>query len=105
MNFKCNLRIKNYKKDDIGQAFERSQETDKIPTGIFYKADRPTYEEGLKQIERKPLIEHIISDVDINKSGNRIELRNIPENIDLLRCIVIFISEECPAKKIMISDQ
>lgn len=45
------------------------------------------------------------SDVDINKSGNRIELRNIPEDIDLLKCIVIFIGEECPAKKVMISDQ
>ena len=45
------------------------------------------------------------SDVDINKSGNRIELRNIPEDIDLLKCIVIFIGEECPAKKVVISDQ
>lgn len=47
----------------------------------------------------------VTNDVDINKSGNRIQLRNIPEDIDLLRCIVIFIGEECPAKKILISDQ
>jgi len=45
------------------------------------------------------------SDVDINKSGNRIQLRNIPEDLDLLRCVVIFIGEECPAKKITISSQ
>jgi 2-oxoglutarate ferredoxin oxidoreductase subunit beta len=62
--------IRNYKKDDISQAFERSLETDKIATGIFYKTDRPTYEDGLKQIERKPLIEHIINDIDINKLLN-----------------------------------
>jgi hypothetical protein len=47
----------------------------------------------------------VTSDVVINKSGNRIQLRNIPEDIDLLRCIVIFIGEECPVKKILISDQ
>ena len=41
--------------------------TDKIPTGIFYQVERPIYEDGLKQIDRKPLIEHIISDIDINK--------------------------------------
>jgi len=63
--------IKGYDKSDITQAFERSLEEDKIPTGIFYKTERQVYEEGLKQIERKPLTEHIISDVDINKLLNR----------------------------------
>ena len=52
------------------QAFKRSMETEKIPTGIFYRTERPVYEEGLKQIERKPLIEHTISDIDINKILN-----------------------------------
>jgi 2-oxoglutarate ferredoxin oxidoreductase subunit beta len=62
---------KGHDRHDIIQAFERSLEDDKIPTGIFYKTDRPVYEEGLKQIERKPLTEHIIGDVDINKLLNR----------------------------------
>lgn len=44
-------------------------------------------------------------DVDINKSGNRIQLRNFPEEIDLLRCVIIFIGGECPAKTISISNQ
>ena len=62
--------IREYDKNDIMQAFERSLETEKIPTGIFYRTERPVYEEGLKQIERKPLMEHTISDVDINKILN-----------------------------------
>ncbi|MDZ7836531.1 MAG: thiamine pyrophosphate-dependent enzyme [Actinomycetota bacterium] len=60
----------DYKSDDLMQAFEKSQQKDKIPIGIFYNIDKPTYEDGLKQIERKPLIDHVISDVDINKLLN-----------------------------------
>ncbi|MCG9479813.1 MAG: 2-oxoacid:ferredoxin oxidoreductase subunit beta [Actinomycetia bacterium] len=60
----------DYKSDDLMQAFEKSQQKDKIPIGIFYKIDKPTYEDGLKQIERKPLVDHVISDVDINKLLN-----------------------------------
>jgi len=45
------------------------------------------------------------SGVTINKSGNRIQLRNVPEDLDLLRCLVIFIGEECPAEKISITSQ
>jgi len=61
---------RDYKNDDRCQAFERALETEKIPTGIFFRTERPSYEDGLKQIERKPLVEHIISDVDINKLLN-----------------------------------
>jgi len=45
------------------------------------------------------------SGITINKSGNRIQLRNVPEDLDLLRCLVIFIGEECPAEKIFITSQ
>lgn len=45
------------------------------------------------------------SGVTINKSGNRIQLRNVPEDLDLLRCLVIFIGKECPAEKISITSQ
>jgi 2-oxoglutarate/2-oxoacid ferredoxin oxidoreductase subunit beta len=53
---------------DISQALKKSMETEKIATGIFYDVDKPTYEEELKQIERKPLVDHIISDIDITKT-------------------------------------
>lgn len=47
----------------------------------------------------------ISNDIDVSKSGNRILLRNMPENINLLNCVIIFIGEECPAKKVSISEQ
>lgn len=62
----------DYDNTNLLQAFAKSQEEsqDKIPIGIFYKVDKPTYEDGLKQIERKPLVDHVITDVDINKLLN-----------------------------------
>lgn len=63
--------VKNYKRTDLGDAFRMSLEEDKIPTGIFYQVERPIYEDGLKQIDRKPLVDHIISDIDINKLFNK----------------------------------
>ncbi|MBA7579297.1 hypothetical protein ES708_21167 [subsurface metagenome] len=45
-------------------------EEEKIPVGIFYQVERPLYEGGLKQIERKPLVDHIITDIDINRLLN-----------------------------------
>ena len=45
------------------------------------------------------------NDIRINKEGNRIQLSNIPDNIDLLRCIVIFIGDECPVQKITITNR
>ncbi len=47
----------------------------------------------------------ISNDIDVSKSGNRILLRNMPENINLLNCVIIFIGEECPVKKVSISEQ
>ncbi len=63
---------KNYTKSDLVEAFRRSKEDEeeKIPVGIFYQAEKPIYEDGLKQIERKPLSDHVISDIDINKLLN-----------------------------------
>jgi hypothetical protein len=47
----------------------------------------------------------ITNDIEVSKSGNRILLRNMPENINLLNCVIIFIGEECPAKKVSISEK
>ena len=62
---------KGYDNQDLGQAIKRSMESGKIPTGIFYQEERPAYEDSLKQIERKPLIDHMISDIDISKLLNK----------------------------------
>lgn len=62
--------IKGYDKSDLNEAIKRSMEEEKIPIGIFYQVERPLYEDGLKQIERKPLVDHIITDIDINRLLN-----------------------------------
>ncbi len=63
--------IKNYDRTDLEHAFKRALEEEKLPTGIFYQVQKPIYEDGLKQIDRKPLTDHIINDIDINKLFNR----------------------------------
>jgi len=63
--------IQDYDVSDLNEAINRSLEKEKIPVGIFYKVDRPLYEDNLKQIERKPLVDHIITDIDISKLLNR----------------------------------
>jgi 2-oxoglutarate ferredoxin oxidoreductase subunit beta len=62
--------LKNYNRSDLNEAIRRSMEEEKIPLGIFYQVTRPVYEDGLKQIERKPLVDHIITDIDINRLLN-----------------------------------
>ena len=48
-----------YNPSDKQKALERASEfgEKKIPLGIFYKSDRPSYEENISQIKEKPLIE------------------------------------------------
>ncbi len=40
---------------------------DKIPIGLFYKENKPTYEDGIPQMAEKPLKDHDISNVDVSK--------------------------------------
>jgi 2-oxoglutarate/2-oxoacid ferredoxin oxidoreductase subunit beta len=63
--------IRDYDRKDLNSAIKLSMEKDRIPTGIFYQVEEPLYEEELKQIERKPLVDHIITDIDINRLLNR----------------------------------
>ncbi|MBI2580092.1 MAG: 2-oxoacid ferredoxin oxidoreductase [Candidatus Aenigmarchaeota archaeon] len=57
---------------DKVKAFEMAQMWgDRIPVGLFYRENRPTYEEGLPQIQEKPLAEQDIEDVDISAFLNR----------------------------------
>ncbi len=39
----------------------------KIPIGLFYKEDKPTYEDSLPQIKDKPLVEHKLK-IDLKKA-------------------------------------
>jgi len=45
----------------------------KIPIGLFYKEERPTYEEQLPQIKDKPLVKHDITNVDISAAYEELE--------------------------------
>ena len=63
--------LKDYDKNDLNEAIKKSLEEERMPIGIFYRTEKPLYEEGLKQIERKPLVDHIITDIDINKLLNK----------------------------------
>ena len=38
---------------------------DKLPVGVFYKADKPTYEDGLPQIKDEALVDQNIDNIDI----------------------------------------
>ncbi len=45
----------------------------KVPIGVFYKVDKPTYESNLPQIKDKPMVEHDITDVDISMAYEHLE--------------------------------
>ena len=47
----------------------------------------------------------INNDIELNKEGNRIQILNAPVEINLLNCVVIFIGDECPVKKIEITSR
>ncbi len=60
------LTPENHDKTDYKAAFDKAHEWgDKIPIGIFYQTQKPTYEDGLPQIKEKPLCKQDISNVDI----------------------------------------
>lgn len=62
-----------YKLEDIGHntedkalALAKAEEWgDKIPIGLFYKTIKPTYEEGLPQLTKGPLVKHDITNIDV----------------------------------------
>ncbi len=67
------FQTKIYKLQDAGHnitdkaaAWKLAMEhTDKIPIGIFYKEERPLYEDELPQIAKQPLAEQAIDKIDI----------------------------------------
>jgi len=49
----------SYIPNDRPEAYKKSLEwTDKIPVGIFYKEEKPTYEDQVPQLSTIPLIDH-----------------------------------------------
>ncbi len=58
----------SYNPHDKIMAFERALEWgDKIPIGVFYEEERPTFEEQLPQLEKEPLIQQSLDNIDISK--------------------------------------
>lgn len=57
---------KSYNPEDKMAAYAKAYEwTPKIPVGVLYKVDKPTYEDGLPQIKDTPLVHQPIDNIDI----------------------------------------
>lgn len=58
--------IEGYEAQDLQQALALSMLWgDRIPVGVFYQTERPTYGDSLRQLEQGPLVHQAISDIDI----------------------------------------
>jgi len=58
---------KKHDPSDKDEAWKLAQEFgDKIPIGLFYKKERPTYEEGIPQIAKETLVEKDITKMDVS---------------------------------------
>ncbi|MCX8163101.1 MAG: thiamine pyrophosphate-dependent enzyme [Candidatus Micrarchaeota archaeon] len=66
---KCyKLEQTDYKPNDKFEAFRKAFETDKLPIGVFYQEQRPTYEDELPQLSTSPLVKQPIDNIDIQKT-------------------------------------
>lgn len=54
-----------YKPDDKKAAFARALERDRLPLGIFYREKRSTFEDGLPQIAKTPLVTQPVKTPDL----------------------------------------
>ncbi len=62
------LQEEGYKPDDKMKAYEKSKEWgDKIPIGVFYKEDKPTYESQIEQLENEEIVDKDLSNIDVTK--------------------------------------
>jgi len=58
----------------LKKAYEDSEtEYKKVPIGVFYKVDKPTYESQLPQIKKKTLVEQDIENIDITEAYKEFE--------------------------------
>lgn len=71
-----NLQKENHNVKSFKDAILKSHEWgDKIPYGIFYEEERPTYEAGVAVLKKKPLVEQVPSKgfVDVSKELDRLQ--------------------------------
>ena len=63
------LNNENYDAADRNKALEiiLNSGEDRLATGIIYQSDKPSYESSLPQIQKFPLVEHDINNIDISK--------------------------------------
>ncbi|MBD3313542.1 2-oxoacid ferredoxin oxidoreductase [Candidatus Woesearchaeota archaeon] len=59
-------KLEDHDPKDRDAAVAKASETDKLPIGIFYREEKPTYEDEIEQISRKPLVEQDISGVKMD---------------------------------------
>ena len=50
---------------DFAEAMKKATMTEKLPIGLFYKDEKPTYEDGIPQISAMPLVKQDINNIDI----------------------------------------
>ena len=66
------LEDKGHDPTDRAQALAKAEELDpKMPIGLFYKAEKPAYEDCLPQIADKPLVKQDISNIDLTEMMKR----------------------------------
>ena len=61
------LEATDYQSNDKTKAYLKAGEVEKLPIGILYQEDRPTYESQLPQLAKKPLIKQEVKKVDIGE--------------------------------------
>jgi len=61
------LEESDYKPNDKLKAYQKAGETEKLPIGILYQEDRPTYESHLPQIAKQPLAKQKVDKIDIKE--------------------------------------
>ncbi len=66
------LDANNHQVKDKMEAYKKALEIDKLPIGIFYKEDKPTYEDQLPQIKDTPLVKQNINKIDISPLMNEL---------------------------------
>lgn len=55
----------SYQPNDKEKAFSKALERDRLPLGVFYQEERPTYEDGLPQIAKTPLVKQSVKTPDL----------------------------------------
>ena len=61
------LEDEKYTPNDKLKAYQKAGETEKLPIGILYQEDRPSYSDQLEQTKQKPLVNQELTKVNISK--------------------------------------